>query len=85
MLLDDPGDGPPPPLPPGRLRVCPACRADHAAHEELIDGLDGLDPITHRFVGPVPLGVPIEGWPSAVTVLALELWDRCAKLSYGEA
>jgi hypothetical protein len=37
-----------------------------------------------QFHGTVALGAPLPGWPTAITLLALEVWDRFSELSYVE-
>lgn len=65
-----------------RVRLCPACQADAEA------SMAALGEIMTRgrpeFRGAIALHAPLPGWPTATTVLALEVWDGFSELSYVE-
>lgn len=66
----------------GRLRRCPKCQAGADAHSAALGDLESMPP--PRFHGAIALGVPLPDWPTAITLLALTVWDRFSELAYVE-
>lgn len=64
------------------VRLCLDCEADADA------SMAALDEIMTRgrpeFRGAIALCAPLPGWPTAITLLALEVWDGFSELSYVE-
>lgn len=70
-------DGPPP-TEDRRVRRCPDCQADLDTHVAALGDLHTAPP--PRFRGVIALGMPLPGWPTDITLLALDVWDRFAEL-----
>ena len=75
--LDEPA-----PVSHGRLWRCSDCQADVDAHIAALGDLQTMPP--PLFHGTIALGTPLPGWPTATTLLALEVWDRFSQLRYVE-
>ncbi|HET6918725.1 MAG TPA: hypothetical protein VFI46_04580, partial [Jiangellaceae bacterium] len=64
-----------------RIRRCPSCQADIDTHVAALGDFETLAP---QFGGVIALGAPLPGWPTDITLLALEIWGRFSELSIVE-
>jgi hypothetical protein len=71
----------PPPDGDRRIRRCPSCQADIGTYAEALGDLGTLAP---RFGGVIALGAALPGWPTAITLLDLEIWGRFGELNIVE-
>jgi hypothetical protein len=70
-----------PPPDDRRVRRCPSCQADLDAYAEALGDLETLTP---QFDGVIALDAALPGWPTAVTLLDLEIWGRLGELNLVE-
>jgi hypothetical protein len=64
------------------VRLCPDCEADVDASMAAYDEI--MTRGRPEFRGAIPLCAPLPGWPTAITLLALEVWEGFSELSYVE-
>lgn len=65
-----------------RIRHCADCRADLDSHIAALGDLETAP--QPRFRGVIALGEPLPGWPTAITMTSLDLWDRFSQLNLVE-
>lgn len=68
-----------PPSDERRLPLCGGCRADLDACAEAM-GSSGEDDPPPEYLDTVALGLPLEGWPTEIALLTVDVWDRYLEL-----
>jgi hypothetical protein len=64
------------------VRRCPDCQADADASIAALDDIMRMS--RPEFRGAIALRAPLPGWPTAITLLALEVWVAFSELRYVE-